>query len=118
MPGTQYFKDKLSKSLNSMVNDDSQATWVPDHKYALEFKDAIDRVRNDLEQGILTKFRVLRTRQLEGIVASKCFENDSYTYSEAEACENFHFDNDYKLNAVNNFWFDHISKHVKDYQKC
>ena len=91
MPGTQYFKDKQAKSLNSLINEDGEAIYQPDLKYVLEFKDASDRVRNDLETGILTKFRVLRTRQLEGVVANKCFENESYNFSEAEACERFHF---------------------------
>ena len=118
MPGTQYFKDKQSNSLNSFINDEGAASWEPDTKYALEFKDAIDRVRNDLEEGILTKFRALRTRQLEGAVVNKCYENSSYTFNEAEECERFTFDNDFKLNQINNFWMDHISKHVRDYQRC
>jgi hypothetical protein len=31
---------------------------------------------------------------------------------EAEVCEEFHLNNDYKLNNINNFWDDHISKHI------
>ena len=37
---------------------------------------------------------------------------------EAEQCEKFHFENDYKMNAITNFWKDHISKHIKDHNKC
>ena len=76
------------------------------------------RVQNDLEQGILTKYKVLRTRQLEGIVVKNCYENKQFTYNEAEMCEKFHMDNDYKLNAVSNFWKDHVSRHVKSYYQC
>ena len=84
MSGTQYFKDKQNKSLNSTVNQENLDSWEPDHKYALEFRDATHRVRNDIHEGILTKFRVLRTRQLEGVVAAKCYENESYSFTEAE----------------------------------
>ena len=69
MPGTQYFKDKQASTLNSLMNQEGAASWEPDTKYVLEFQSATQRVRNDLEEGILTKFKVLRTRQLEGIVA-------------------------------------------------
>ena len=37
---------------------------------------------------------------------------------EAEVCEEFHLKNDYKLNNINKFWDDHISKHIIQYNEC
>ena len=118
MPGTQYFQDKQRNSLNSFVNEDAAKSFRPDTKYLLEFKETMERVRNDLEEGILKKYTVLRTRQLESIVVDKCYENPKFTVHEAEVCESFHFKNDYKVKQINSFWADHVSKHVKAYQKC
>ena len=118
MPGTQYFQDKQKNSLNSMINGDAAKIYSPDLKYSLEFKDTMDRAKNDLNEGILLKFRMLRTKQLESLVASNCYENSKFTLNEAEICQKFHFENDYKLNAIGSFWRDHVSKHIKDYQKC
>ena len=55
---------------------------------------------------------------MEGTVVKNCYENKSYTFEEAEICEKFHFDNDYKLNAIKTFWRDHIPKHLNAYQSC
>ena len=116
MPGTQYFRDKQSKSLNNMVN--GKAAYRPDQRYALEVKEAAARVQNDLETGILTKFRVLRTKQLEQTTVKNCWENSKFTFAEADMCAKFHHDNDYKLGAINSFWSDHFPKHLLSYQKC
>ena len=118
MPGTQYFQDKQKKSLNNFVNDKATSSWMPDQKYALELANTSARVQNDLETGILTKFRVLRTRQLEGIVTKNCWENDKFTFAEADMCSKFHFDNDYKMKAIDSFWNDHFPKHFQAYKRC
>ena len=76
------------------------------------------RTRVDLEDGILSKYMVLRTKQLEQIVADKCYSKKSFTYLEAEQCENFHFKNDYKLNLIQSFWKDHEAKHILSYKTC
>ena len=47
-----------------------------------------------------------------------CYESSKYTFAEAQMCETFHYDNDYKLNSIKTFWKDHVSKHVKSYQEC
>ena len=33
-------------------------------------------------------------------------------------CSKFHFENDYKLNAIDNFWRDHFPKHFQAYKRC
>ena len=52
------------------------------------------------------------------MVADKCFKNKDYSFSEAENCESFHFDNDYKLSQIHSFWEDHIPRHAIEYMKC
>ena len=118
MPGSQYFKEKQQKSLNSFINGDAADEWKPDARYALEFNQTVERVHNDLNQGILTKFAVLRSRQVDKIASTNCFENQSYTFNEAKMCHKFHVDNDYKLNAINSFWKDHFTKHLLSYEQC
>ena len=71
-----------------------------------------------MNEGILAKYRVLRTKQMEGLVAENCYAKKSYTFLEAEQCENFHMINDYKLNLINSFWKDHVPKHVLSYKSC
>ena len=51
--------------MNSFSNGDNLHSWTPDAKYLLEFKAVIERVQSGLETGILTKYKMLRTRQLE-----------------------------------------------------
>ena len=116
MPGTTYFQDKQKKSLNSMVN--SPDTWQPSDKYVHEFDNAIQRAHYDLEDGILNKFRALRTKQLENLVAQNCYTGKKFTFDEAEFCEKYHYENDYKLNLINTFWADHIPKHANTYLSC
>ena len=76
------------------------------------------RAKVDLEEGILTKYRVLRTKQLEGLVSENCYSKKSYTYLEAEQCDEFHFKNDYKLNLISTFWKDHAPKHILSHKSC
>jgi len=33
-------------------------------------------------------------------------------------CEKFHYDNDFKLNLLKNFFGDHMMKHIADYESC
>ena len=98
MPGSQYFLDKKAKSLNSFVSDDGQTTWQPDKKYSLEVIDALLRAKMDLNDGILTKYSMLRMRQVEQKAIKSCYEKKGLSFVEAEQCEEFHYKNDYKLN--------------------
>ena len=75
-------------------------------------------MRSDLDEGILTKYHVLRTRQVDNTAIQNCYENKSYTFNEAKACHKFHLDNDYKLNAISSFWKDHFTKHLLSYGQC
>jgi len=101
-----------------MINGEGVQDWEPDSGYVYEVNGAMERVKTDLQEGILTKYRVLRSRQLEAAVAENCYNNKNYNMEEAEQCEKFTFKNDYKLNLINSFWDDHAPKHLKAHQSC
>ncbi len=98
MPGSEYFHEKRKNSLNSFTNEEAAKDWTPDHKYLMEVSDVIKRASMDIHDGILTKFSTLRTRQLEAKIGETCYSKKNATLEEAESCEKFTFDNDYKLN--------------------
>ncbi len=116
MPGTEYFQNKVKNSLNALSND--AAAWKPDTKFEQEAASLSQRVQYELESGILTKYRVLRTRQLEQVAAQNCYGNKSYTFLEAEQCEKFLMQNDFKLNLIKDFYKDHHAKHYLSHQAC
>ena len=78
----------------------------------------MQRVKADLETGILTKLRLQREQQLEQIVAGKCYSDPNISYMEGQACEDFIYKNDFKLNMINKFVDDHLPKQLMTYQKC
>mmetsp|Transcript_25690 Transcript_25690/g.39499 ORF Transcript_25690/g.39499 Transcript_25690/m.39499 type:complete len:99 (-) Transcript_25690:264-560(-) len=98
MPGTEYFQNKAKKSLNALSNDAS--AWKPDVKFENEASSLSQRVQYDLESGILSKYKMLRTRQIEQLASQNCYGNKNYTFLEAEQCENFMVENDFKLNMI------------------
>ena len=118
MPGTQYFSQKQKSSLNSFIGQDGAKDWQPDSKYLKEADDVVLRAQYELTEGILTKYTALRMKQLDEVTLDKCYKNPKFSMMEAEACEDFHHKNDYKLRNISNFWQDHIPKHLKSYDKC
>ena len=118
MPGTKYFEDKQRSSLNSFINGDAIDDWTPDRKYELEKDLALSRVASDLKNGILLKYNVLRTKTLEESVKNTCYADDNLTFEEAAQCEDYVMKKDYKLKALNNFWYDHKSKHIIAHNNC
>ena len=76
------------------------------------------RARLEMENGILAKYRVLRARQLEQLVAENCYTSKKFTFDEAGQCATFHLENDYKMNQIDTFWKDHIPKHAQAYSSC
>ena len=47
-----------------------------------------------------------------------CYQAEEYTFQQAEQCEQFHMQNDYKMNLLNTFWRDHIWKHEMEHERC
>ena len=37
---------------------------------------------------------------------------------QAQKCEEFHYQNDFKLGLLRTFFTDHITKHLKHYEQC
>ena len=71
MPGSQYFSDKQKKSLNSF--NETEANWRVDQKYLVEVSETLKRAQVDISDGILTKFAMMRTRQLEQQISETCY---------------------------------------------
>ena len=51
-------------------------------------------------------------------LADKCYKNNDYTYSQAERCEQFYQENDFKLNLLKSFVRDHTGAHLQQHEKC
>ena len=68
---SKYFKDQKAKSLNYTVN--SKERWQPDASELLQVSSVIDRVKSDLESGILLKLKLLREQELEQTVSKRCY---------------------------------------------
>ena len=55
---SKFFREQRAKSLNALQNNTS--TWTFSSKVTHQFSDAVDRLRMDLDEGILTKLRLQR----------------------------------------------------------
>ena len=75
-------------------------------------------MKTDLEVGILTNLRLKREQQLEQIASTKCYQDPSISYLQGQACEDFIYKNDFKLNMINRFVADHLPKQLNAYQDC
>ena len=60
---SKYFKDQKARSMNYTVN--SKEEWKPEQSELIKISLACERVENDLNTGILTKKKLLRTRELQ-----------------------------------------------------
>lgn len=113
---TEYFRKQKEQSLNKLANDPS--TWTLDVKYFKQAFDALERVKYEIEDGIVLKLQLLRQKELHQHVVKNCFQNKTYNYLHALKCEEFHYENDFKINALSNFFAEHITKHVAQYEQC
>ena len=113
---SKWFQEQKAKSLNAVQS--SAAPWRLPPKSMMQAADAMKRVRQDLEEGILTKLRLERQQELMTSLADKCYKNNDYTYQQAATCQEFYEQNDFKLNLLNSFVRDHMSKHIQAYEKC
>lgn len=73
--------------------------------YKEELKNAISQINNFLAFSILKKAYYLRLKTLYALSADKCFNNNanSYTFAEAEVCEETLLEKDSILNNIENF---------------
>ena len=67
------------KSLNALQS--SAAPWSVQPKALTQMVGAIERVKMDLEEGILTKLRLQRKQHLLTSIADKCYKNNDYSYA-------------------------------------
>ena len=102
--------------MNALQNRTS--TWAIQPKTLVQVTNAIERLTMDLEEGILTKLRLQRQQQLMGTLADRCYTNNNFTYAQAMKCEEFYTKNDFKLNLLDGFVRDHMTKHFQAYERC
>ena len=110
------FKANKKNSLNNLAN--SPDSWTLDVKYFQKAYDEIEKVKFGLEDGIILRMQVERLKYLEQQIIKNCYQNKTYTFMQAQKCEQFHIQNDFKLNLLKNFFNDHIVKHINEYQMC
>lgn len=113
---SRFFKASKAKSLNSTVN--SSASWQMDPKAVIQVKDAMERVQSDLEEGILKKLALQRDQHLLTAINNKCYKNNDLTFMEAQMCDQFYQNNDFKRAALSNFVEDHMTKHILEWDSC
>ena len=117
---TSRFQALKAKSLNALVNGKAPySTWQPGDEQMREASDTMHRLRVTLEEGALLNAKEKRNQQLERAVHSTCYSSkNDLNFLEAQKCEQFHYQNDYKLNALKNYVDDHTVGIIKDYQSC
>ena len=116
MAESDFFKQQRAASLNNLAN--SAAAWTVDVKYFKQALDAVERAKFDIEDGVVLKLQALRLKELDQYVVKNCYQNKTYTFLQAQKCEEFHQQNDYKLGILKTFFNDHIVKHLKQYEQC
>ena len=89
-------------------------------KYLLESTKKLDELKYELDEGIVNYNIAKRERELDAYILKNCYKSAKfdYTYLQSQKCEEFHRNNDYKLNLLNNFSRDHLWKHAIEYERC
>ena len=113
---SNFFRQHKARSLNATQNGTAQ--WRIQPKSTQQLMDAVERVKTDLEEGILGKLRLVRKQQLLDTLADRCYKNNDYTYAQAMMCEQWYEKNDFKMNLLDSFVRDHMTKHLLNYEKC
>ena len=108
--GTAYFAERLSKL--------GTYEWKPNLVFEREHLKLLEDAEQDFEIEVASHIRDRRHRELEAHVLKNCYQNKDYTYLQAERCEKFHMDNDYKLRLINKFFKELIWKHALEHEKC
>ena len=109
---SEFFQSHLNKvgSLNH--------PWYENEKMKLEAEKAFEHAKVDVDHGLVEKYKALRMKELDQFVNKNCYKNKQYNFAQAQRCEQYHFENDYKLGLLNSFTKDHIWKYMVDYKNC
>ena len=81
---SKFFQEQKAKSLNALQS--SASAWSIQPKALMQVAGAVERLSVDLEEGILSKLRLLRQQQLLSTLSEKCYKNNDYTYAQAMQC--------------------------------
>lgn len=104
-----YYFNPETKSDNYLANRNAEfykgdlETLHP--YYNTEFKNGQNSILSFLSKTVLAKARFQRLKKLYEVSAEKCYNNkaNSYTFSEAEVCEETLIHNDAVLNSIEDF---------------
>ena len=103
----------FEKRLNSTKRE-----WKLNEQYQFEAEDAIDSAKFKLETGMLAYLTAKREKELSAFILKNCYKNKDYNYLQSQKCEEFHLDNDFKLNAIKKFNEEHLWKHNLSWKEC
>ena len=110
---TEYLKAKLA------AYTPKHFKWRENDKYKIEASEAVEDLTFRMDTGILQKYQLLRTKELERHVLKNCYSKTTdYNIHQAKRCEKYHMDNDYKLNLIGSFMKEHMWKHSLSYHNC
>ena len=111
------FQAIKNASLNALVNNSNSATtWKPDIIQKQQATDAIDALTIHLNEGVLLNFTQQRIQELEKTVSKTCYNpKNDLNFLEAQKCEQYHYNNDYKLNMIQRFVGDHSIRLIRQY---
>ena len=111
MEGTPYLSDRVK-------NFSFRGPWRFEDK--AEYQDAKDKLMENitfkLEEGVISHLKALRMKELDKYIMKNCYKNKDYNYLQAEKCDEFHIEKDYKLGLLNSYAKDHLWKHDLDYE--
>ena len=79
---------------------------------------ALNRVSYELNEGILSHLQAKRMHHLEKHAVEACFAKNDFTFQQAERCQKFLIDQDYKLNLIKSFTADHLVRHINAHESC
>ena len=112
---SQLFARLKARSLNALQNN---APWEIELRQQKEIEATLLEAKTRLEEGVLLQLRLQRQRDLNKLVASKCYQRKDLSYEQAEKCEEYYINNDFKLNLLSRFTSDYLPKHLISLERC
>ena len=83
-----------------------------------QIESTIRQIKYRLDEGVLLQLKLQRERELERLVATKCYARKDLSLEQANKCEEYYFKNDAKLNLLGRFSTDYLSKHIAELEQC
>ena len=108
-----HFKQQKANNLNPFAN--GKAQWEIDPLLEKQKAEAFERATHELNSGIVQQLRLRREQQLASMVVDNCYKT-GFTFPQAQKCEQYLMEKDFKLNMLGSFAQDHLLKHRLAYE--